>query len=176
MGFEQEFNSAFSWEDMYSNVLGTQLAVKAMKTTGKSFDQAMTDLLNQKLKELNVQPREVAIKASDKMRNIWYTGNLTPDMKIRNLDIGLDGYITPMIVPGIEECANTTPLNIAVPTLKVLRSYGFELTHKVSPNVLEQGRIYKAAGTKEIHPEKHYPVIMAEIKKQAIQKGYKIVE
>ncbi|MCF7954749.1 MAG: DUF4056 domain-containing protein, partial [Phycisphaerae bacterium] len=66
MGFEQEFNSAFSWEDMYSNVLGTQLAVKAMKTPGKSFDQAMTDELEKTLKELNIQPRAVAIKASDK--------------------------------------------------------------------------------------------------------------
>jgi hypothetical protein len=175
MGFEQEFNSAFSWEDMYSNVLGTQLAVTAMKTPGKSFDQAMTDELNKKLKELNVQPKEVAIKASDKMRNIWYTGNLVPDMKIRNLDIGLDGYITPMMVPGITECSDT-PVNIAVPSLKVLRSHGFEMTHQVSPNVLEQGKIYKAAGTKDIHPEKHYPIIMKAIKQQVIQKGYKYVE
>lgn len=176
MGFEQEFNSAFSWEDTYSNVLGTQLAVKALQTPGKSFDQAMTDLLNQKLKELNVQPKEVAIKASDKMRNIWYTGNLAPDMKIRHLDIGQDGYVTPILIPDLEECPNAVPVPIAVPTLKVLRSHGFDLTHRVSPNVLEQGRIYKAAGTKQIYPEKHYPIIMAEIKKQAIQKGYKIVE
>jgi hypothetical protein len=175
MGFEQEFNSAFSWEDMYSNVLGTQLAVTAMKTPGKSFDQAMTDELNKKLKELNVQPKEVAIKASDKMRNIWYTGNLVPDMKIRNLDIGLDGYITPMMVPGITECSDT-PVNIAVPSLKVLRSHGFEMTHQVSPNVLEQGKIYKAAGTKDIYPEIHYPLIMKAIKQQVIQKGYKYVE
>jgi len=175
MGFEQEFNSAFSWEDMYSNVLGTQLAVQALKTPGKSFDQAMTDLLNVKLKQLNVQPKEVAVKASDKMRDIWYTGNLTPDMKIRHLDIGLDGYITPNIVPGIEECSDA-PVPIAVPNLNVLRSHGFDITHRVSPNVLEQGKIYKAAGTKKIYPEQHYPVIMAEIKRQAIQKGYKIIE
>lgn len=175
MGFEQEFNSSFSWEDMYSNVLGTQLAVKAMKTPGQSFDQAMTAELNKKLKELNVQPKAVAIKASDKMRNIWYTGNLVPDMKIRNLDIGLDGSIAPMLVPGITECADS-PVNITVPTLKVLRNHGFEITHQVKPNVLEQGKIYKAAGTKDIHPEKHYPIIMKAIKQQVIQKGYKYVE
>ena len=175
IGFEQEFNSAFSWDDMYSNVLGTQLAVKAMKTPGQSFDQAMTNELNKKLKELNVQPREVAIKASDKMRNIWYTGNLVPDMKIRHLDIGLDGYISPMLVPGITECTDA-PVNIAVPSLKVLRSHGFDMTHQVKPNVLEQGKIYKAAGTKDIYSEKHYPIIMKAIKQQVIQRGYKYVE
>ncbi len=175
MGFEQEFNSAFSWEDMYSNVVGTQLSVEAMKNPNLSFDQAMTIALNKRLKELNVQPKKVAIKASDKMRNEWYTGNLIPDMKIRNLDIGLDGSIAPMLVPGITECSDP-PLNITVPSLKVLRSHGLDMAHQVKPNVLEQGKIYKAAGTKDIHPEKHYPIIMKAIKQQVIQKGYKYVE
>ena len=96
-------------------------------------------------------------------------------MKIRNLDIGLDGQIKPMLVPGITECSDA-PLPITVPSLAVLRAHGFDMTHQVSPNVLEQGKIYKAAGTKKIYPEKHYPVIMKAIKQQVIQRGYKYVE
>lgn len=176
MGFEAEFNSAFSWEDMYSNIVGTQLSVEAMKNLNLSFDKAMTIGLNRRLKLLGVQPREVAIKASEKVRGDWYTGNFIPDTKMRNMDIGLDGFITPLLVPGIEECGNTAPLPIAVPTLEVLRSHGLTMTLQTKPNVLEQGRIYKAAGTKNIYPEKHFPIIMEQIKKEATQKGYKYVE
>lgn len=176
MGFEAEFNSAFSWEDMYSNILGTQISVTAMKNPNLSFDQAVTNGINKRLKELGVQPKEVAIKASDKVRDDWYTGNFIPDTKMRNMDIGLDGFITPLLVPGIEECPNATPLPIPVPSLDTLRNNGLTLTLRTYPNVLEQGRIYKAAGSKEIYPEKHYPIIMKHIKKQATQKGYKYVE
>ena len=95
MVIEPEFNSAFSWEDLYSNLLGTRLAVEAVKDTEHGYDQAMTIALNRQLKELQVQPRSAAVKASDKVRGQWYTGNLIPDMKMRNFDIGLDGSVSP---------------------------------------------------------------------------------
>ena len=42
IGFEQEFNSAFSWEDIYSNLLGTKLGVEALKDTKHKYNRAMT--------------------------------------------------------------------------------------------------------------------------------------
>jgi len=172
MGFEPEYNSAFSWEDMYSNLLGTKLGVRALKNTELSFDSAMTVELDKALKELDVQPSKVAYDASDSVRDNWYTGYYVPDNKKRNFDIGLDGYITPTLVPGVKECEGVKPLPMAVPTLDVLKSYGFTMTHRILPNVLEQGRMFKAAGSDKIYAQTHIPIIMEEIKKEAVEKGY----
>lgn len=176
MGFEPEFNSAFSWEDIYSNLIGTKLGVIAMKNPDLGFDEAMTNEIYRELKELNVQPRTVAIRASDNVRGDWYTGFFVPDTKMRNFDIGLDGFVTPTLVPGIEECEGVKPLPMAVPTLDVLKQHGFSMTHQIRPNVLEQGRIFKAAGTNKIFVEIHIPIIMEDIKKEAVEKGYKYTE
>lgn len=173
MGFEPEFNSAFSWEDVYSNLLGTRLGVAAMSRTDVGFDKAMTEELEGALRALNVQPSEVARKASEKVKGVWYTGYFVPDVLKRNFDIGLDdGYVTPTLVSGISECGDVDPLPLPVPTLDVLRKHGFDMTHRIYPRVFEQGRIYAAAGTKKIYYEPHIPVIMKAIKKQARERGY----
>ncbi len=171
-GFEPEFNSAFSWEDVYSNLIGTRLGVEAMKDTQHNFDKAMTIAIQRQLKELQVQPSSVAIYASKKVRGQWYTGNFVPDVKMRNFDIGLDGFVTPTLVPGIERC-NSKPLPLPVPTLDILKQHGFSMSYEIKPNVFEQGRIFKAAKSKKIMPEKHFPVILEYIKKEAAEKGYK---
>jgi len=173
--FEPEFNSAFSWEDVYSNLLGTRLGVEAMKSPDQNFDKAMTIAIQRQLKELQVRPRSTAIYASGKVRGQWYTGNFIPDTKMRNFDIGLDGFVTPTLVPGIEGC-NSQPLPLPVPTLDILKQHGFSMSYEIKPNVLEQGRIFEAAGSKKIFPEKHYPVLLKYMKAEAVQKGYKYDE
>lgn len=173
---EPEFNSAFSWEDSYSNLLGTRIGVEAMKDTGHSFNMAVTNAIYRWLKKLDVQPRSTAIAASDKVRGKWYTGNLVPDMKMRNFDIGLDGSITPTLVPGVEGC-NEKPMPLEVPNLAVLDRYGFSMAYEIKPNLLlEQGRIFKAAGSNRIIPEKHFPILIEYMKKDALKRGYEYDE
>lgn len=173
---EPEFNSAFSWEDTYSNVIGTQLGVEAMKDPDHNFDRAMTEAIYKRLKALGVQPRRTAIAASDKVRGQWYTGNFIPDVKMRNFDIGLDGTVTPTVVPGMNGC-ESQPLPLPVPTQGTLKHYGFSMTYEIKPNViLEQGRIFKAAGSKRIFPEEHFPVLIEYMKNDAIKRGYKYDE
>ena len=171
VGFEPEFNSAFSWEDVYSNLIGTRLGVEALKDTGRSFDEAMTIAIDRQLRELKVQPKATAVHASDKVRGYWYTGNFVPDTRMRNFDIGLDGTVTPTLVPGIAGC-DDEPLTLPVPTLEVLEGHGFSMRHEVRPNVLEQGRIFRAAGSKTIVPVIHYPVLLEYMKRDADRKGY----
>jgi hypothetical protein len=168
---EPEFNSAFSWEDTYSNLIGVRLGVEAMKDTQHDYDEAMTLSLNRQLKELGVQPKAVARAASDKVRGKWYTGNFVPDMKMRNFDIGLDGSVTPTLIPDVAACDNQ-PLTLPVPTLDTLKHYGFSMTYQIKPNVLEQGRIFKAAGSKQIFPEVHFPILIDYMKKEATKMGY----
>lgn len=173
---EPEFNSAFSWEDSYSNLVGTKLGVEATKDTEHDFDKAMTMAIYRQLKELGVQPRSTAIAASEKVRGQWYTGNLVPDVKMRNFDIGLDGTITPTWVPGVSGC-DSEPLSLPAPTKDTLKHYGFSMTYEIKPNViLEQGRIFKAAGSNRIFPEEHFPILIEYMKKDAIRRGYKYDE
>src|SRR5210317_627212 len=50
-GLFSEQISSFSWEDPYSDVVGTWLAVEAIQNGG-SYDDQITNLLTEKVKEL----------------------------------------------------------------------------------------------------------------------------
>jgi hypothetical protein len=176
MGFEPEFNSAFSWEDLYSDLLGTRLAVDAMNDTQHDYDEAMTLALEAVLKELGVQPRDTAIAAAEKVKGTWYTGNFVPDVKMRNFDIGLDGSVTPTLIPGVAGCPDARAVPLPAPTLEQLKHYGFSITHEIKPNVFEQGAIFKAAGSNRIFPEEHYPILLEYMKKDAQRRGYQYAE
>ena len=69
-----EFPSAFSWEDSFSNVLGTHLAAKAIRDSEHSYDEAMTLAIDHELEKLVVQPKRVAMRASEKVKGTWSTG------------------------------------------------------------------------------------------------------
>ncbi len=174
-GIEPEFNSAFSWEDSFSNLLGTRLAVRALQDTRHSYDEAMTLAINRELEKLGVQPRNVAIAAAEKMRGKWFKGNILVDTKKRNLDIGLDGYVTPTLVPDLQECEIAWPYSYPVPKPE-LYIYRFSMKYEIEPRELEKGKIlkivYPDGGGKMIYPEKHFPKIMDYVKRQAIEKGY----
>ena len=177
-GFEPEFNSSFTWEDMYSNLLGTEIAVKALEDTSLDYDTAMTLAMDRELRELGIQPKRTAIHASEKMRGKWFKGYLLVDTIRKNLDTGLDdGFVTPVLVPGICEGAN--PESRPVPTTDIVSKYGFSMKYEIQPREWEKGRILKVVygdkKGKKIQPDKHFPVLMDYIKKEAVEKyGYDI--
>ena len=115
---EPEFNSAFSWEDNYSNLLGCIIGAEAAQDKQHSYDEAVTSLIYKKLKELDVQPGEaVGRPASAKVKGDWWIDGWVPDMKYRSFDIGLKGCITPVIVPGIAQCQGAEPYCLPAPKL-----------------------------------------------------------
>lgn len=179
---EPEFNSAFSWEDVFSNLLGIRLAVHAIRSE-YGYDKAMEIAINEELEKLGVQSKSIAIYASEKMRGIWYVGLFLVDTKKRNIDIGLDGYVTSILVPGINECNNAEPASYPVPNIDILDKYAFSLNYEIKPNVWEAGKIFRVVNDPgnpknritRISPERHYPKIIEHIKKQAVEKyGYDI--
>ena len=177
-GFEPEFNSAFSWEDLYSNLLGTELGIEAIEDTDHTYDTAMTLALDRKLRELDVQPRSTAIDAVEQMRGKWFTGYFIVNTIRKNVDIGVDdGYVTAILVPGI--CPGAEPESLPVPAIDTLSKYGFSMKYEIHPREWEKGKIFKVIysnGEKaDIQPDKHFPIIMAHIRKQAVEKyGYTI--
>ena len=175
MAFVPEFPSAFSWEDVYSNLLGTHIAVKAMRDTKHSYNKAMTIALNEEMQKLKIQPAAVARQASENVRGKWFTGELLVDMKRRNFDIGLDdGFVTPAVVDGI--CDGETIRLSPVPTLNWIERNGFKITQTIAPKEWETKKILQIASPDEsiteINPAKHFPAIMDYLEDQAAELGY----
>jgi len=175
VGFLPEFPSAFSWEDSYSNLLGTRLGVQALRDTSKKYDEMMTILIKQELENLGVQSASTSRNASEKMRGNWFSGIILPNIKERNMDIGLkNGYVTPTLVPDI--CPDAKPQSYPAPALDNFYKYGFKMKLEVEPCIWEQKKILKVVypqgnGTRIKLPE-HLPVILDDMKKEAEKLGY----
>ncbi len=174
-----EFPSAFSWEDTFSNLLGTRLAVQAMRDTTRSYDEAMTLGFDEELRRLGVQPRDVAKRAAKAVEGTWYTGAFLflVDIRKRNLDIGLDdGLVTASLVPDLAECPDAEPESYPVPTLDSLSDYGFSVKVEIEPRELEKGKILKIVypdrkkRKKRLQPALHFPAIMERVRQDAARK------
>ena len=175
-GIFSEYISSFSWEDIYSDLIGTHLAVRALKDTEHGFDDALTILINEELQKLGVQPAHIARLATEEIEGKWYTGGLYffVTMEKRNFDTGLDdGFVTPWLVPNI--CPNCTPRSCPVPTLDFLAEYGFSIELEIEPRVLEEDKIlkiiYPNEKGKRIQPSTHFRTIMDYIRKEATEKN-----
>jgi hypothetical protein len=173
MGPFPEFPSAFSWEDSYSNLLGTIIGTKALQDSQHRLNEAVKIALDEEMQRLGIQPAHVARQASESVRGKWFTGNLLfhVNMKKRNFDIGIEnGYITPTLVPGVAACPNARPLPLPVPRLDVLAKYGFSMNLEIEPHEWESGRILRVVyGDKlqtRVKPEQ-FALIMHDIRQQA---------
>lgn len=171
-GIFSENISAFSCEDPYSDVLGTHLAVKALRDTSKPYEQAMTDLIYETLEQLEVQPAAVAKRAAKSVHDKWYEGGyyLFVKMKKRNFDVGLDdGMLTPWILSDV--CPGITGQDYpAASPGAVLEQYGFDMRLEIEPVEFEKEKIYKANHLKDretIRPAFHFSQIIENIRKEA---------
>jgi hypothetical protein len=175
-GFYPEFPSAFSWEDNFSNLLGSDIGAAALLDTEHPYDQAVTLALSNELEKLDAQPHEVAEQADQDVKGIWFSGSIPGmlDMKKRNFDIGVDdGFVTPSVVPDICQCKGVQPQSRPAPTLDSLARYGFSARFEIQPREWESKKvlsiIYPDEQTKgkSIEPAKHFAVIMSHIIGQA---------
>ena len=173
-GIFSEYISAFSWEDVYSDVIGIYIAGSALRQSTDNFDEVMTKLIYDEFDYLDAKPVSVAKKAEKKIKGKWYNGTIYPFAKLkkRNLDIGLDGYVTPWLVPGV--CSNKKPLSYPVPTLNIPEQYGFSINVKIKPKIMEEHKLFKAidpnGDTKYIVPSRDFPKLMKDITKKEIKR------
>lgn len=64
--------SSFSPEDNFSNLLGSLLGAMATATRGKSYNEAMTALLDDWLETLQAQPGSTARNAIQQLNGLWF--------------------------------------------------------------------------------------------------------
>ena len=174
-GVVPQFDSAFSWEDNYSNLLGVVVAAKAIQHPYENFNDVMTVLLKEELQKLGSEPPEVARYATDQVKGKWYTKNHGLNMIMRNFSLGLkDGYVTPALVPGLFPLAK--PVRYPVPNLALAKRYGFKVDLEITPRGGDWAdRCLQAARRPKdstIDPVTDLPVIMKTVEQQANQMGF----
>lgn len=168
-GFPDKISS-FSWEDSYSDLMGTCLAAAALREAGQGYDDAMTRLFNEELKELGVQPAAVARRAAKKIKGDWYTGGMYffVNMKMHNFDVGHDdGMVSPVLVPGI--CEVSIPKLYPAPKLGSLLRYGFGFSVEMEPQIGEKNKIYNAIKLdkdRRIMPNVHFTRVIEQIREE----------
>lgn len=164
--------SAFSWEDLYSDLVGSNLAAQALKS-GEDFEKQMTKLIPMKLKELRVQPAEIARQATDKIKDKWFAG-IYPGIRMkRNFDIGFDdGFITPWLVPGI--CSNSQSVSEPVSSLNDVSNNGFSFNLEMRPKSRQGkkafGFISNDIDGKRLQPGIDFLKIVEHLRKEEIRK------
>ena len=168
-GVWSEFPSSFGWEDQFSNLLGSYCAAKSLRQGG-NFNQTFTTVLNQELRNLGIQSKGVAKKASEKVRGDWWSGGayFFVTIKGRNFDIGEDGYVTPWIIP-IEECRGARPVPYPAPNGDISR-YGFSMSLQIVPRTGSGNRISGIVNKSRINPRSDFPTIMNYLKKDAVRR------
>jgi hypothetical protein len=179
IGLGTEFPSAFSWEDSYSNLLGTILGAEALKDTERSFNEAMTILLDEELEKLGAQPAKIGHGASERMKGDWFTGSALffVEIRERNFDIGLgDGMVTPTLLPGVEGCEGAEPISYPVPSLEAVARHGFSFKIEIEPHEWESGAILAIVSEegqrrrKRINPAVHLAPIMEYVRADAVKR------
>jgi hypothetical protein len=175
--FLPEKESAFSWEDIYSNLLGTRLGAQALQDKEHNFNEAMTILLKNELETLGAQPSRTARQAARLMKDKYFDGRSYLD-PTRSMDIGLyDGLVTPVLIPGV--CIDAEPKSYPVPALAAIKKYGFRMNLEIHPKEFESGKILRVVypnggGDGKIHPAEQLPIVMDYIKKDAIRQGFAV--
>jgi len=177
VGIINEQHSAFSWEDGYSNLLGTIIAARALRDTQHSYNEAVRIALDEEMRNLGVQPAAVAKHASESVRGSWYNGRVGffVEMKMHNFDIGVDdGLVAPSLVPNVRVCRGAQPAYYLAPSLEGLAKYGLSAYVDIEPHEWEKGKLLRAAypngGGKRIDPAVHFAPIIAHICQEAAEK------
>lgn len=160
---EPEYKSSFSWEDIYSNVVGAWIATEALEQGG-DFNRTFSQLLSRELDRLEVVPRAKAEQITQSVEGKWYTA---ASLMKKNMDSHLDEDISPCIVPGY---TSAEPIAYPLPDLDGIDRHGIEVHYTISAFFLENGVLKKIAGTSEdLRPLKDFAPIMRHIQREAVE-------
>lgn len=179
VGFFPELPSAFSWEDLFSDLLGTHIAVQALRDDEYEYNEAVTLAIDREFQKLGIQTKHTARQAAERVRGLWYKETLMPfgKKRKRNFDIGLDdGFVTPLIVPAVSECEGIEAQPYPVPNLEFLSEYGFSMKLEIKPRTWQESKILrivypnKKERKKRLKPVIHFASLMDYIKEDAVKK------
>jgi hypothetical protein len=173
IGLLSEKPSSFSWEDTYSDLLGTKLAAMVLRENPKSYNEAMKEIISRELAKLRPQSAQTAKKATKLIKGKWYSGTYPfVTMKKRNFDVGFeDKAISPFRVPGVY--SEVQEQLCTVPSLGSLDTYGFKMHLQMKPKESQKKQVLKIVYPDKkgvvLQPAIHFPIIIAHIRQEAIR-------
>lgn len=168
-----EKGSAFSYEDVPSHCVGTAVALRALRTRGVPYNEAVTKELHREIADLRIVSSEVYLKAMDLVKDRWW-GHKT--CLKRNIDTGLDdGYVEPWLVRGLEQGPASRPKMFRVSGNDFSDVDGYDCSGMVAfeyePHLLKKDRVLKLLGrdVKSVDPVRDYPLIIRQVRKEIIE-------
>lgn len=159
--------SAFSCDDMPSHIIGAELAGQSLSLPVEQFEQAVTQSLSRRLKELEaVEPKQTR-QAVEQVKGLWWDWG-KQDLLRRQVDIHLNGEAMDLwLIPALSNGQQAGTLKL--PTLDDINGYDCSAMFRVEivPNVLEAFAIRDDLQTSEdrIHPERDFYRLAEHIRK-----------
>jgi len=174
-GGGMDYQSSFTFEDLYSDFLGAKLAMQAQRMVldGRgSFSSNITRLANQFMKDNQAIPASECKKICNSLEGThWKKGGIHRTQLLKHLDMGEDGYVDPAPMPGFT-VQNMTRL--AYPKIDSVSRYGFEMSLIVDSGSGYYNRCRKVLGlNRQMVLEDHFR-LMDVLEKECKAKGYKV--
>lgn len=170
-----DFQSALSWEDLYSDRLGTWVGAQAIEAPG-DFNGNVSRITAHELKLRDLVDTDRARRITRTMENVAYEEDpFAKKMLWRSLDIGTgDNQINPVVFPGFTE---QPPISLPAPTLAPLDQRQVRANIIVKPSSPKYSTIHSKANlTGPIEPAADYPKILAVIKQDALEQGFRVFD
>lgn len=170
-----DFQSALSWEDLYSDRLGTVIAAQAIEKPG-DFADNVSLLTAIELKKRDLVDTDRAKSITQTMKNIAYQDDpFAKKILWRNMDIGTgDGQINPVVFPGFTD---QPPIPLPAPTLDLLQKYNIQTTVTISSWSPKYSTIKSKAGIRgDYIPSQDNVKILAVIKQDALKRGFRVFD
>jgi hypothetical protein len=166
-----DFQSSFSWEDLYSDYAGVLVAIKSIEAGG-DFDSTVTRLKQEFVNKSEPVSPEEAERITKSVVGSWsFKGwgiARTYTVLKRNMDIGKgDGTVNPSLIKGF---ATGTPDRLPIPHLSDVEQYGFKLKITID-NPWQASTIKSKLGISRPVEPADFPRMMEIIKADALSRN-----
>ncbi len=161
-----DFESAFSWEDIFCDLYGAKVAVQSIRMGG-NFADNVTKLTAQQLKQWQVVPMEEAYRITQTVKGKWWIRrmpSLHSNIYMRHMDIGCDGWVTAVLIPGFYD---GPPASLEAPRLDLLGKHGLKMKYTITSSYSQAKKLRKMAGVDVIEPQRDFCKLIAELQKDA---------
>ncbi|MCK4871902.1 MAG: DUF4056 domain-containing protein [Phycisphaerales bacterium] len=163
-----ERQSAFSYDDPPSHMVGIQLAGEVLRENADHYDEALTVALRDELTRLGAVEPMRTHQAVDAVRDKWWDGR-TYTLRLRLVHSGIDGEVLRSWLVELDEDRDeeSAPVIWMLPSLRDIdgRDWSRLAEVEIEPNIWEEEAIRRDLTLPEgnIRPDRDFPRLAAVI-------------
>ncbi len=161
-----EAQSAFTYDDMMSHIVGMQIAAVALRDAEHEYNEAATLALEAHLAELGVVSEALCGDAIRAVEGMWWGDG---DSYKRHLEIGYDDdAVVPWLIPDFAPCGTVEAQPYPLPDLRRIMGRDFRgfMDVEIVPVVWEWDDIRRTlpGAPPRARPREHFAVILEAIR------------